>query len=133
MNAVYSNVTVVTYDYYSFPFCSHEGKAKVDESLGEWFLGGRIRGAPFSFTFLKQEEKIDLCEKTIGKKGEKERRSGQRGPRSSTASPSSRRWDAPWIRPSLSPLSRSRPSRCLVFLTLGSSCTPFHHVQASPN
>ena len=52
MNAVYSNVTAVTYDFYSLPFCSHEGKARVDESLGEWFLGGRIRGAPFSFTFL---------------------------------------------------------------------------------
>uniref|UniRef100_A0A7S2Z4Z8 Transmembrane 9 superfamily member n=1 Tax=Chloropicon laureae TaxID=464258 RepID=A0A7S2Z4Z8_9CHLO len=69
VNALYSNVTAVTYDFYSFPFCSHEGKARVDESLGEWFLGGRIRGAPFSFTFLKQEDKLTLCEKQIGKKG----------------------------------------------------------------
>ena len=70
VNAVYSNVTVVTYDYYSYPFCEHEGKARVDESLGEWFLGGRIRGAPFSFTFLKREEYTQLCSREIGKKGE---------------------------------------------------------------
>ena len=70
VNAVYSNVTVVTYDFYSYPFCSHKGKAKVDESLGEWFLGGRIRAAPFSFTFLEKEEYTKLCDKDVGKKGE---------------------------------------------------------------
>merc|ERR1712188_286435 len=70
VNSVYSNVTAVTYDYYSFPFCSHhEGKARVDESLGEWFLGDRIRGAPFSFTFLTQEDYVALCEKQIGVQG----------------------------------------------------------------
>ncbi|UPQ99482.1 nonaspanin [Chloropicon primus] len=69
VNAVYSNVTVVTYDFYSYPFCSHKGKAKVDESLGEWFLGGRIRAAPFSFTFLEKEEYTKLCDKDVGKKG----------------------------------------------------------------
>jgi transmembrane 9 superfamily protein 2/4 len=52
VNALYSNVTAVTYDFYSLPFCSHEGKARVDESLGEWFLGGRIRGATFGVVFL---------------------------------------------------------------------------------
>ena len=54
--------------YYSMPFCPHEGKAKVDESLGEWFLGGRIRGAPFDFTFLKKEEYTPLCKKEMGRK-----------------------------------------------------------------
>jgi hypothetical protein len=69
VNALYSNVTAVTYDFYSLPFCSHEGKARVDESLGEWFLGGRIRGAPFGFDFLKKDELVKLCNKKVDKGG----------------------------------------------------------------
>merc|ERR1719421_1182524 len=39
------------YDYYSLPVCAPPGgTAPVRESLGEWFIGGRIRPSPFVFT-----------------------------------------------------------------------------------
>ena len=65
VNALYSNVTAITYDFYSMPFCSPKGKARVDESLGEWFLGGRIKQAPFGFTFLENEDKHSVCHREI--------------------------------------------------------------------
>ena len=52
VNALRSAADVgLPYDYYSLPVCAPPGgTAPVRESLGEWFIGGRIRPSPFVFT-----------------------------------------------------------------------------------